>query len=62
MDKPDEYTTYWYESQDGEVEPIEVRASDDPPAQIIMPTDTGIIESFFLVDDNFDDSDLILDD
>lgn len=59
MNEPDEYTTYWYESRDGEVEPIEVKASDDPPAQIIMPAGSGIIESFFLVDDDFD---LILDD
>jgi len=62
MNKPDEYTTYWYESQDGEVEPIEVKASDNPPVQIRMPTDTGVVESFFLVDYNLDDFDTVLDD
>jgi hypothetical protein len=57
MNEPNEYTTYWYESQDGEVEPIEIKTSDNPPSQIIMPTDTGVVESFFLVDGNFDDFD-----
>lgn len=62
MDTAREYTTYWYESQDGEMEPIEIETSMDPPDMLTMPTISGVVESFMLIGEDFDDSGIILDD
>ncbi len=62
MDTENEYTTYWYENQDGEIEPIEVNTETDPPDTITMPTANGVIESFTLMDEDFYESGTIFDD
>jgi len=62
MDTAREYTTYWYESQDGEMEPIEIETSMDPPDMLTMPTISGVVESFMLLGEDFDVSDRIFDD
>ena len=62
MNTPEEYVTYWYESQDGEVELIEIVGGSYPPETITMPASNGIIESFSLMEDHCDDYGAILDD
>ena len=62
MNAEKEYTTYWYENQDGDIEPIEVDMGTDPPDTISIPTINGVIESFTLLDEDFDDFDTIFDD
>jgi|TARA_B110000263_G_C15122850_1_gene425181 hypothetical protein len=62
MNTPEEYITYWYENQDGEVEPIEIVGESPPPETITIPAPNGVIESFSLMEDYCDDSGAILDD
>tara|TARA_B100000953_G_scaffold277472_1_gene252317 strand:+ start:957 stop:1145 length:189 start_codon:yes stop_codon:yes gene_type:complete len=62
MNTEKEYATYWYENQDGEIEPIEIDTLTDPPDTISIPTINGVIESFTLLDEGFDDFDTIFDD
>jgi hypothetical protein len=54
MNTAKEYTTYWYESQDGEMEPIEIETSMDPPIMLTMPAISGSVESFMLIGEDFD--------
>ena len=62
MNTPEEYITYWYENQDGEVEPIEIMGETPPPETITIPASNGVIESFSLVEEYYDDFDVIFDD
>jgi hypothetical protein len=62
MNTPEGYTTYWYEGQDGEMEPIEIETSQAPPTMLTMPTISGVIESFMLIGEDFDVSNAIFDD
>jgi hypothetical protein len=62
MNTAKEYTTYWYESQDGEMEPIEIETSMDPPIMLTMPAISGSVESFMLIGEDFDVLGTIFDD
>ena len=62
MNASERYITYWYESADGDVEELEINASTTPPATLNMPTANGLVESFILIDEEYDDSSPICDD
>jgi hypothetical protein len=62
MDTAREYTTYWYESQNGEMEPIEIETYMDPPDILTMPSISGVVESFMLIGEDFDVFDTVFDD
>jgi len=62
MNASERYITYWYESADGDVEELEINASTTPPATLNMPTAQGLIESYILIDEEYDDSSPICDD
>jgi len=62
MNTSEEYITYWYESADGDVEELEINASTTPPATLNMPTANGLVESYILIDEEYDDFSQIFDD
>jgi len=62
MNASERYITYWYESAAGDVEELEINASTTPPATLNMPTANGLVESFILIDEEYDDSSPICDD
>ena len=62
MNASERYITYWYESAAGDVEELEINASTTPPATLNMPTANGLVESYILIDEEYDDSSPIFDD
>ena len=62
MNASERYITYWYESADGDVEELEINASTTPPATLNMPTAQGLVESYILIDEEYDDFSPICDD
>ena len=62
MDGSEKYRTYWYENADGDVEVLEISASSIPPVKLNMPTTQGLVESYILIDEKYDDFSSICDD
>ena len=62
MDASEKYRTYWYENADGDVEVLEISASSIPPVKLNMPTTQGLVESYILIDEKYDDFSSICDD
>ena len=46
----------------GDVEELEINASTTPPATLNMPTAQGLVESYTLIDEEYDDYSSICDD
>ena len=62
MNASERYKTYWYENADGDVEELEINASTAPPATLNMPTAQGLVESYTLIDEEYDDFSSMCDD
>jgi hypothetical protein len=62
MNALERYITYWYESADGDVEEFEISAASTPPATLSMPTATGLMESYILIDEECEDFGPVSDD
>ena len=62
MNASERYRTYWYENADGDVEVLEINASSVPPVTLNMPTAQGLVESYILIDEEYDDFSSMCDD